>query len=142
MVRTQLTITKDNSRDKTRPLDSLLDHFVEALPVLRRSALSTGKLEQSVSNGLVVKLSQKMQEKQWSVSVHIPRLPGLRRHSVKADILCSTQEQTQRTQRSSSKACRQTTPHCSRAAQSKPASDSEGSLLFALFHCLSETGSY
>lgn len=70
MVRTQLTITKDNSRGETRSLDSLLDHSVEALPVLRWGALSTGKREQSVSNGLVVKLSQKMQEKQWSVSIY------------------------------------------------------------------------
>lgn len=44
------------SRGKARPPDSLLDHFVEALPVLRRGALSTGELEESVSNCLVVKL--------------------------------------------------------------------------------------
>lgn len=51
-----------------RPLDSLLDHFVKALPVLRRGALSTGKLEQSVSKCLVVKLFQKEKYKIQSVS--------------------------------------------------------------------------
>lgn len=45
---------------RDRPPDSLLDHFVEALPVLRRGALSTGELEQPVSKCLVVKLFQKM----------------------------------------------------------------------------------
>lgn len=49
----------EGSRCEARPSDSLLDHFVEALPVPRRSALSTGELEQLVSNGPVVKLFQK-----------------------------------------------------------------------------------
>lgn len=48
-----------SSRGEARPPDSLLDHFVETLSVLRRGALSAGELEQSVSNCFVVKLFQK-----------------------------------------------------------------------------------
>lgn len=48
-----------HSRGEARPRGLLLDHFVKALPVLRRGALSTGELEQSVSNCLIVKLVQK-----------------------------------------------------------------------------------
>ena len=38
------------------PGHSLPDHFVEALPVLRRGVLATGHLKQSVGNSLVVEL--------------------------------------------------------------------------------------
>ena len=45
---------------------SLPDHFVEALPVLRRGVLATGHLKQSVGNSLVIELFNR--EMPWRLS--------------------------------------------------------------------------
>lgn len=51
----------------------LPDHLVETLPVLRRGALVTGHFEQSVGNGLIVKLFHK--ETPWRQSQSPPGVP-------------------------------------------------------------------
>lgn len=61
-------------RQSGEPGHSLPDHFVEALPVLRRGVLATGHLKQPVSNSLVVKLFSREMPRRPSQPPGAPRM--------------------------------------------------------------------